>query len=271
MIKKNILEEINKSGIPLEIKITEILENDGWITYNQSPYFDEHENKWREIDMRALKWEDIKNPQGLIYRILLNIIIECKTAKIKTDKSGNKIGESPWVFYVRKKEKMHIFEDDFISNLQFVKMVTIPEVEIKSLEKLTKIFHYNQEQEVGTIAVEPFNKKESQFFDARHKVIKSSKYLRTSIEKAKNYYPSLFTFNFFSIIYPVIVVDGKVYKMYNEKEIIPANIIQYLVGDEELFLIDVVKFEFFYEYLKILDYEFENLINKIQELNFKPV
>jgi hypothetical protein len=85
-----IKEAIEKSGFPFEMEIASILKQDGWDVLPSAPYWDEDEEKWREIDIKAYKSID-RCPDGQSlkpYSLCVALIIECK----KTD-------EFAWVFF----------------------------------------------------------------------------------------------------------------------------------------------------------------------------
>ncbi len=85
-----IKETIEKSGFPFEMEIASLLKEDGWEVLPSAPYWDEDEEKWREIDIKAYKTADQTLDGGSIkpYSLCVALIIECK----KTD-------EFAWVFF----------------------------------------------------------------------------------------------------------------------------------------------------------------------------
>lgn len=85
-----IRETIEKSGFPFEMEIASLLKEDGWEVLPSAPYWDEDEEKWREIDIKAYKTAH-QTPDGESikpYSLCVALIIECK----KTD-------EFAWVFF----------------------------------------------------------------------------------------------------------------------------------------------------------------------------
>ena len=85
-----IRESIEKSGFPFEMEIASLLKEDGWRVLPSAPYWDEDEEKWREIDIKAYKTMD-KTPDGESikpYSLCVALIIECK-----------KTNEFAWVFF----------------------------------------------------------------------------------------------------------------------------------------------------------------------------
>lgn len=85
-----IKEAIEKSGFPFEMEIASLLKEHGWEVLPSAHYWDEDEEKWREIDIKAYKTAD-QTPEGESirpYSLCVALIIECK----KTD-------EFAWVFF----------------------------------------------------------------------------------------------------------------------------------------------------------------------------
>jgi len=85
--KKNIIENINKTGFPLELRVSKVLEDNKYLDSNNLYYIDEDEGKGCEVDMRALK--NFKfNTGGKNYFIRHCLLIECKRS-----------AEKPWVVF----------------------------------------------------------------------------------------------------------------------------------------------------------------------------
>ena len=82
-IEERIIEEISKTGFPLELRVSELLNKSDYYVANNLYYVDLDENKGREIDLRALK--------NLIfdrYFVRHCLLIECKKSEDK-----------PWVIF----------------------------------------------------------------------------------------------------------------------------------------------------------------------------
>lgn len=78
-LKKKILDEIEKAGLPLEIKTSNILELDDWQVINQEGYLDSDKQIWRTNDIRANKANPIVDRKNSRYNYFnLSLIIECK-------------------------------------------------------------------------------------------------------------------------------------------------------------------------------------------------
>jgi len=71
--------EIRKSGFPLEVEITELLEKGGWDVLPSYFYFDRDEMVFKEIDILAYK--HIIPPKGFSnfpYYLTIGVLVECK-------------------------------------------------------------------------------------------------------------------------------------------------------------------------------------------------
>lgn len=81
-MEKRIIDDIKRSGIPTEIRVSSILRRNGWDVANQLPYDDS--GTIRPIDIIAFK--------AISPNMGLGLVIECKKS------------EKPWVFYMLQKE-----------------------------------------------------------------------------------------------------------------------------------------------------------------------
>jgi hypothetical protein len=85
-LKEEILDEIEKTGFPLELRISNFLHENGHYVANNLYYIDRDEDKGREVDMRALKNFVFKDNDEEYY-VRHCLLIECK----RSDK--------PWVIF----------------------------------------------------------------------------------------------------------------------------------------------------------------------------
>lgn len=255
-LEERIIEELEKSGYPLEIKATLTLESRGWNVLNQEGYLDVETNKWRTIDIFATKTFEL--PNSPIYKKLhLCLAIECK--KI----------DNPWVFWIRDKKRMRTFDPIIASSL--IKLESNPWLHPLHITNLAHCFHYYlpRYSKVALISYEPFIKKgKSIIFEATRQVIKFLIYERKRtqdllvIKKAVR--------DIISIAYPLIIVDGKLYEMeFKDKrpKLIQSRYIQFLtshgIPHPENFIIDIVKIDFIDNYLNLIEDEVKKLTTKI--------
>jgi len=109
-----IKKEIEKTGFPLEIEISSILKKGGWNVMHSSPYLDEDEGKWREINIKAYKSMDERSDGKSIkpFRLTIALIIECKKSE-----------ESAWILFPRTRSKEEIKRATNIRSLDFLTVV----------------------------------------------------------------------------------------------------------------------------------------------------
>lgn len=109
-----IRQEIEKSGFPLEIEVSTMLEEAGWEVRYSKLYFDFDEEKWREIDIVAERRssEDSKGHSIKPYYLNMKLAIECK----KSD-------DTAWVFFPRalRGEDIEVIKD--VISLDFLNVL----------------------------------------------------------------------------------------------------------------------------------------------------
>jgi hypothetical protein len=87
-LSEYVINEIKKTGYPLEIKVSEIL-NKQYITQYNELFIDEDENKSREIDVTAFSLrKNIEQEHIKPYHVQHDVVIECKKSETKA-----------WVFF----------------------------------------------------------------------------------------------------------------------------------------------------------------------------
>lgn len=82
-LTKKVIKEIEKSGFPLELRVSRLLEKNDYFLAHNTYYVDQDEGKGREMDLRALK--NFEWHLGHVVRHCL--IVECKKS------------EKPWVIF----------------------------------------------------------------------------------------------------------------------------------------------------------------------------
>lgn len=257
---QKIEEDIAKSGLPLEIEISSILTKAGWKVRNQVNYTDKDTNKERQIDIVAHK-----SFFGKVHkydRFLNHLIIECKR------------DEFPWVFFTTPKP------DDphelIISNFGCQKHYANPPIR-EEINVLAAHSHYlKMSKEKSVVHYEPFKSQENKknkIYVAKYQVAKC---LLSEFENMKKYHKIALQHQILmkpiAFYFPIICFDGNLFKLYlNEEknlELKVANYIQYeFYHKKENFLIDVVRKDFFEEYLKNIESEITNIKNDFE--NYK--
>ncbi|MEM3641559.1 MAG: hypothetical protein QXH37_06540 [Candidatus Bathyarchaeia archaeon] len=81
-LKNKLISEIEKSGYPLEIEISSILESKDWYVINNRPYVDSDEGKLRSIDISAFHATafDFEKYDPLTFSP--NLVVECKKVQL---------------------------------------------------------------------------------------------------------------------------------------------------------------------------------------------
>ena len=268
--KDRIIRDIEKSGYPLEIKATSVLESNGWNVLNQEGFLDVETGKWRTIDMVA--WKNVNIPDSLVYeRLHVSLIIECKKSS------------KPWVFWIRDKKGLRMFHPIAASGL--IKLESKPWLHPLHFEKLADCFHYYfpEFEKIAVIPHEPFIKKregKSIIFEAKNQVLKSLLYQQErnrkfcSMEEAKEKAGAKFkTTNLMLLVYPLVIFDGHLYELEyieDKPKLTLSKYIQYLTSfgfpTPEEFVMDIVEIGFLNEYLGVLDNEMGQLAKKIASL-----
>jgi hypothetical protein len=87
-LERRILGDLAKTGYPLEIRASLVLEAQGWTVTHNPAYLDVEEQKAREVDINAVRAWQVGGAGSLKHMLLCSLFVECK----KSDK--------PWVFFV---------------------------------------------------------------------------------------------------------------------------------------------------------------------------
>ncbi len=248
---KRILDEINKSGFPLEIHTSTVLNQEGWFVENNPNYFDDKIKEHREIDIVAHKpSKKFKNGHNLL-------VIECK-------KSANK----PWLFFKQKKV------ENSVLNMNIAAFGDGSEY--KWYEDFM-VEHYYSKNFICTYYMVPYlsqsnenrgKNQESDIYRAVKQVMNALIFYSTRESRNINKYK----FKDIKFIYPVIIFDGVLLSAFieeNEIDIKEENHILLSINLElddaaELrwgakesklvfckpFIIDIVKKEYLKQYLE---------------------
>jgi len=208
--------------------------------------------------------------KSIYERLHLSLAIECK-----------KIEEKPWVFFVRDKKPLRIFNP--LAAFGLIKLESKPPIHPLHLENLADCLHYYSPNfsKVAMISYEPFQKAgKSVIFEAKTQVIKFLSYEREkmrnflSMEEAREKVKSqLKTTNLISVAYPLIIVAGDLFEMEfgDEKpKLTRSNYIQYLtsfgIPFPESYVIDIMRIDFLKEYLEIIEKKAQQFANKVSSI-----
>lgn len=268
---EKVKKDMQKSGFPLEIEVSSILNSSGWDVQNQGFYIDEQENKPRAIDIIASK---ILAVEASKYFTNFNIylIIECKKS------------QKPWLFYTTQsslKEHPPILHVKGASESLRLSRVEAPKghefdpefaKQVITLASLSHYFSPKQNRD-GIIPYEPFTQGEGrQVFTAVNQVIKATKYQLSSLKEVfsivstelSNMMPEIRPF---IIVYPLIVFEGKLLECRledGEFEICETGYVRYIKQEAAAnHVIEIVSKVFFKEYLKVIGHEIDVIRNRI--------
>lgn len=195
-LKKKIIEDIQKTGFPSELKVAAILKKNGWRIEQNGTYLDYETNQSREIDIKAYKLFREKKSN---FYFFIHLTIEVK----KTD-------TRPWVFFVKENV-------DSVLNFKGPAYGQIHTEEnfpnkILPAKKFMELFPRNDEDVVGTIYYDAFKKvnEPSKIYGALLSAIKGAfheaKIAERETEKDEKFDAKETTY--FSVYMPVVVLDG---------------------------------------------------------------
>lgn len=197
-LQDKIIKEIEKTGFPLELRVSHLLRERDYFVAQSLYYLDEEEEKSREIDIRALKnytFERKCNPENPknSYFVRNYFFIECK-------KSDSK----PWVFLSSPKGEY----DGELSLLPCSVDNTIV-LSFQDYDMLETIHPFSTNNMRGRSYFEPFKNNETgeTIFRALNSAVKSTLYyMNKNKEDSHNYDISFY--------YPLIIFDGKLFEAY---------------------------------------------------------
>lgn len=93
-LKDFLSDEIQKSGFPLEIEVSSILEDQKWVVLNNQPFRDPDEEELRSVDILAFHGPTVyERPETLPFGFSPRLVIECK-----------KSSSYAWVFFTRPQD-----------------------------------------------------------------------------------------------------------------------------------------------------------------------
>jgi len=195
--KKKLIQEIEKTGYPTELKVGNILTEDKWEVQYSRYYIDRDKQEGREIDITAF------TSIGESNKCIVGLHLVCEVKK-----SLNK----PWIVFSTEK--------DYIEGSTFLKI----QYSNKNADKLLPIKMISSIDTVSRIGrsyCQSFKSKDynTDIFEALTSTMKASEYL---IEKNKHPSPLVDAlrkeFLYINFVDPIIVLDGLLYEAYlNQK------------------------------------------------------
>lgn len=218
-LENHIISQIKKSGYPLEIEISNLLDND-YAVMNTSFYFDEDLKQGRDIDIFANQIffninEQLMqlNAKILPFKVRTDLVIECKKSETHA-----------WVFFMRKNVKTNGYHisGQFITTLEESKTVLPDSLEWKLRECMD--FHYSDFDKIAVaydeIKIQSLcgTKKDEhsrrELFEGINQIVKFTRYELYQIVKRISRLPTTIPkYAVVTFFFPIIVFDGKMFEV----------------------------------------------------------
>jgi len=245
-LEAQILSEINKTGFPLELRISDSIESRGYIKKHSVYYVDDDEGKGRELDILAHKF--LWNQKGKInWFVDTYLAIECK----KSDK--------PWVIFTSQKDgddDNNIFTYDHMVQQELEIPVWSPdEIWETVIDPVTTISPHFSHSRIGRTYFIPFTNSETS--EMIYKSLTTSVKATIAIKKNSGYAGSRLYF-----YYPTVVLQGRLFESYLENgesklvesEMLPVSFTYKSANYEPVnFIVPIVTENAFGKYLNSLE------------------
>jgi len=262
-----LIEKVKKSGYPLEIEISNILENERFVVFNTQYYYDEEAHQGRDIDIYALPLEpDPYDDELLPFRLRTDVAIECKKSETHA-----------WVFYTRPRIPM----SSIYMRGQLGTTIPNPkEFSTESfswfLEQKCLILHYDNFERIA-IAYEEIKKKKMtaetgkdssrrEIFEAINQLVKFTCYENHHTSNRTTALSELSSRELITIFFPIVVFDGDMFEVsfeHGQPKLEKRNHILLTTHyrcphcrEVENFTIDIVHRSYFPEFLRSLKAHF---------------
>ena len=279
-------EELSRTGYPLEIEISSMFDKTYYLVSNNEYFYDWEEDKAREIDIAAV-WspkKDEKDEMILPFRIVHRLVIECKRSDIHA-----------WIFLTLPKKSLLTFEGNCIC-FDSIATKDASYCFMEGLQDTCKrLLHYDSFDRISRTYAEikyakPKGQKsrKSEIFEAKNQLVKFIAYdifqfLRRWEDR--NLDPK--TNHLIWMYHPTIVFDGKLYeaivkdgaiKLFERKHLLLSTkhspkYIEEFPNTETPdldYLIDVVRKDYFGDFVKILENEYTTIqkciLDNLEEL-----
>jgi hypothetical protein len=262
-----IIGKVKKSGYPLEIEISNSLENERFVVFNTQYYFDEEAQQGRDIDIYALPIEPDPDRAKLLPLIMrTDLAIECKRSETHA-----------WVLYTRPRIPM----SSIYMGGQF--RTTVPKPESFSTESFEFFvqqqclaLHYDKFERIA-IAYDEIKKKKMdkgagkegkngssrrEIFEATNQLVKFACYETHHDYDRAMELSKTSSLEFVMIFFPIIVFDGDLFEVFlvsgeptlkrRNHMLLETHYRCPYCGEVESFTVDIVHRSYFNEFLRIL-------------------
>jgi hypothetical protein len=216
----NIIKEIKRTGLSLEVEIASFLETENWFTIQEVPYLDKDENKTRMIDLLALK------NIGEKFTIL---VIAFRRSEI-----------SPWVFYARE-SSLELLESSIFGLLPISSLM----IEKKDHLAIAHRTIFTGKDEVSE-AVKQVSKALTDIMDTSEEIpipaIQDIKLLKEII------------------CIPIVIFDGRLYQFssYENVDLKEVDFVNYFHFSKDAPLIKIIHKDHFKEWIKNVQTQLES-------------
>lgn len=256
-----IRQAIEKTGMPTEIKVTNILRNHNWTVFNERPYLDPDEKRVRTLDISAGIMKSQPKGKEIVITANIELFIECKRSK-----------HQACVFHTENENDLSGFRSSKFSAFVFDRILF--DVHQQQSENKKQIDNLNRIPIVYNRLKLPFRLALSHqvigggddfMYEAYMQVIKALQCLHDehTEEKKQNKMGLVDLTKIEDIFIPVVVFDGAMFACYFEngdlqieKTQFARQIVNVLSNPETPAIIDIVSLEYFPEYLKNIEMEF---------------
>jgi hypothetical protein len=251
-------KEIKKSGYPLEIEISSMLDKRWDEVINTDSYYDSDEGKTRDIDINAYRIFDFLNG-SLVFTA--NLTIECKKSE-----------SSAWVFFTRPfKYNFTSISGQYIDGLQVLTKNLDSSINMELILSSSKL-HYSRLRKVAACFAEfPFQGKKSESYGKKEifeAMTQLKKYITYTNEKIlKTNIPVTI-----DVYFPCIVFDGQIFEAQIKGEMLRLKRTEHILLTTSQpspysiwdlrFMIDVVSKSYFQNFLS----EIDDSIKSIQQV-----
>lgn len=271
-LEDHLIQQVKKSGYPLEIEISNILESRHYVVFNSEYYFDEEIQQGRDIDVYALPLDpDPLNDEILPFRLRLELAIECKKSE-----------PYAWVFYTRPRIPMNSI---YMTGQLTTSFPKLGEFSGDSsgwlLESKCLKLHYDGFERIAVAydelkkgkANEKAGSHRNEIFEATNQLTKFVNYLNHRTEKRISESPEERPKReMIMILFPIVVFDGDMFEVFfkggepmlwKTKHILLSTHRHCpYCKDSKSFTIDVVHRSYFEEFTDLLRIHFIKM-NKI--------
>ncbi|HZK56341.1 MAG TPA: hypothetical protein VFC84_19465 [Desulfosporosinus sp.] len=290
--EKRVKEAIERTGLPTEIRATKTLVDNGWQVQNEFPFIDLENQKVRTLDIKAINTFRKGNPENSseIFpknEIDCELFIECKKS------------ENPWVFYLDTLTnrdllyRMDRLADDVVSDTfntildAYAKDIKSTELEkskihrsiltkipakISSLNYQTALSHqilFIKQANDEKLSIKGNNDKtkvkveedRDEIYSAEMQIFKALSYQDTTDKSVVEYKRA---------IIPIILLNGSMFGCYYENQELKTPKIEYtrhlahgLPHQQVPALLDIVTLDFFPQYIKLINKEFQTKCSQL--------